>query len=242
MALETERKVLLPEVHRHGRASPARAPGMGFYVMAESAARVAGSLMVTNEWSDWRNGNFWWVQSVYVRPRVRRRGVYRELYKHLQSARAEDPSICGFRSMSSATTCARRQPTAPRHGADALHRVRGAEAGNPLLRAGENSDGPIQLLHGFGFCGSSCNARAPIQLRAIERAFRRSAVIAASAIELRSTSKNASQRARVSLRPKPSVPRAVYAAAPRADQVGERRNVVARGDHGPARPARHCST
>jgi len=97
MALETERKVLLREVIGTGVRHLLAHPGMGFYVMAECEHRIAGSLMVTTEWSDWRNGNFWWVQSVYVRPEFRRRGVYRELYRHLQKRAAEDPGVCGFR-------------------------------------------------------------------------------------------------------------------------------------------------
>ena len=97
MALQTERKVLLPEVIGKGVHHLLSHPALGFYVIAECGGEVAGSLMVTNEWSDWRNGNFWWIQSVYVRPEFRRRGVYRQLYKHLQARAAEDRSICGFR-------------------------------------------------------------------------------------------------------------------------------------------------
>jgi ribosomal protein S18 acetylase RimI-like enzyme len=97
MALETERKVLLPGVIGAGVRHLLAHPEMGFYLVAESGGQVAGSLMVTNEWSDWRNGNFWWVQSVYVRPEFRRRGVYRELYKYLQALAGQDLSICGFR-------------------------------------------------------------------------------------------------------------------------------------------------
>ena len=97
MALETERKILLPEVVRVGVQHLLTHPGSGFYVLAESEGKVAGSLMVTTEWSDWRNGNFWWVQSVYVRPQFRRRGVYRQLYRYLQKRAAEDSHVCGFR-------------------------------------------------------------------------------------------------------------------------------------------------
>ena len=53
--------------------------------------------MITTEWSDWRNGDFWWIQSVYVRPGFRRRGVYRRLYRYLQELAAQDPAVCGFR-------------------------------------------------------------------------------------------------------------------------------------------------
>jgi ribosomal protein S18 acetylase RimI-like enzyme len=97
MALETERKVLLPEVISKGVHHLLGHPALGFYVIAECGSEVAGSLMVTNEWSDWRNGNFWWIQSVYVRPEFRRRGVYRELYRWLHARAVRDPSICGFR-------------------------------------------------------------------------------------------------------------------------------------------------
>jgi ribosomal protein S18 acetylase RimI-like enzyme len=97
MALETERKVLLRDVISTGVHHLLAHPGMGFYLIAESDGEVAGSLMVTTEWSDWRNGNFWWVQSVYVRPEFRRRGVYRQLYEYLQKRAAEDPAVCGFR-------------------------------------------------------------------------------------------------------------------------------------------------
>jgi len=97
MALETERKVLLPEVIGAGVRHLLSHPEAGFYLIAEIGAEIAGALMVTNEWSDWRNGNFWWVQSVYVRPEFRRRGVFRALYGHLQSLAAGDPSVCGFR-------------------------------------------------------------------------------------------------------------------------------------------------
>jgi len=97
MALETERKALLPEVVSVGVHYLLSHPRAGFYVVAELESEVAGSLMITNEWSDWRNGNFWWIQSVYVRPEFRRRGVYRELYKYLQALAAQDPAVCGFR-------------------------------------------------------------------------------------------------------------------------------------------------
>ena len=53
--------------------------------------------MVTNEWSDWRNGLFWWIQSVYVEPAWRRRGVYRRLYHFIRPLAQADPGICGFR-------------------------------------------------------------------------------------------------------------------------------------------------
>ena len=97
MALETEGKELLPEVIGAGVRSLLQRESSGFYLVAEDGGRVVGSLLVTKEWSDWRNGDFWWIQSVYVRPEFRRRGVYKRLYRHIQEMAAKDPGVCGFR-------------------------------------------------------------------------------------------------------------------------------------------------
>ena len=97
MALETEQKELLPEVIGAGVRSLLGNPAAGFYVLAEKDDRVLGALMITKEWSDWRNGTFWWIQSVYVRPELRRQGVYKLLYRHVQELAADDPAVCGFR-------------------------------------------------------------------------------------------------------------------------------------------------
>jgi ribosomal protein S18 acetylase RimI-like enzyme len=96
MALETEGKELLPDVIGAGVHSLLANPAAGFYVVAEQDGLI-GSLMITKEWSDWRNGTFWWIQSVYVRPQSRRQGVYRKLYRHVQELAANDPKVCGFR-------------------------------------------------------------------------------------------------------------------------------------------------
>jgi ribosomal protein S18 acetylase RimI-like enzyme len=96
MALETEGKALLPDVIGAGVQSLLTNPEAGFYVVAEQDGLI-GSLMITKEWSDWRNGTFWWIQSVYVRPQFRRQGVYRKLYRHVQERAANDPKVCGFR-------------------------------------------------------------------------------------------------------------------------------------------------
>ncbi len=58
---------------------------------------VVASLMITTEWSDWRDGLFWWVQSVFVVPAHRRKGLYSKLYNHVKELAAEDENICGFR-------------------------------------------------------------------------------------------------------------------------------------------------
>lgn len=96
MALETEGKNLLPEVIGAGVRGLLNNPVAGFYVLAETE-RVVAALMITKEWSDWRNGSFWWIQSVYVRPEARRQGIYRQLYRHVQEMAAKDPQVCGFR-------------------------------------------------------------------------------------------------------------------------------------------------
>lgn len=97
MALETEGKVLFPEVVGAGVRNLLKRPRAGFYLVAETASEVVGSLMITTEWSDWRNGDFWWIQSVYVLPEFRRRGVYKRLYRHVQRLAAKRRAVCGFR-------------------------------------------------------------------------------------------------------------------------------------------------
>ena len=65
--------------------------------MIEAGGEVAAALTITTEWSDWRNGFFWWIQSVYVRPEHRRRGLYRTLHEHVRAAAEADPEVCGLR-------------------------------------------------------------------------------------------------------------------------------------------------
>ena len=68
----------------------------GFYLLAESDGQALGQLALTFEWSDWRNGMFWWLQSVYVRPEFRRQGVLRSLYERVLQLAAEN-GVCGVR-------------------------------------------------------------------------------------------------------------------------------------------------
>src|SRR5262245_35758231 len=97
MARETESKELLVEVVSAGVAALLEKPALGFYLVAERRGEVVGSLMVTTEWSDWRNGTFWWIQSVYVLPRARRQGIYRRLYEFVKAEAAKQEGVCGFR-------------------------------------------------------------------------------------------------------------------------------------------------
>lgn len=97
MALETEDVELDHDVVTAGVRALFDHPDRGFYLVADVTERLAGSLMITNEWSDWRNGMIWWIQSVYVRPEYRRQGVYRSLYEFVKSMAKEATEVCGFR-------------------------------------------------------------------------------------------------------------------------------------------------
>lgn len=96
MALETEHKSLDPALVGPGVLAVLENDRRGFYLVAERGGEIVGALMVTYEWSDWRNADFWWIQSVYVRPTARRQGVYAALYRQIeQQARAA--GACGLR-------------------------------------------------------------------------------------------------------------------------------------------------
>lgn len=98
MALETEDKILDPVASLAGVEGLFERPQFGFYLVAEVDSVPAATLMVTYEWSDWRNGLFWWIQSVYVKAEYRRQGIYRAMYQQLQAmAEASSVPVCGFR-------------------------------------------------------------------------------------------------------------------------------------------------
>lgn len=84
MALESEAITLDMDVLTDGVAAALADAGKAFYLLAEIGGNPVGQLMVTYEWSDWRNGWIWWVQSVYVIPERRRQGIYRSLYLRLR--------------------------------------------------------------------------------------------------------------------------------------------------------------
>ena len=97
MALETEDKQLDLKTVSRGIKAALADPARGQYFMAEIAGEPVGTLMLTHEWSDWRCGWWWWIQSVYVASGHRRQGVYRALYGHvLALAKAQD-DVCGLR-------------------------------------------------------------------------------------------------------------------------------------------------
>ncbi|MBK7705821.1 MAG: GNAT family N-acetyltransferase [Acidobacteria bacterium] len=97
MALETEGKFLDPQILASGVESVFHNSTKGFYVVAEDGGRIVGGLMVTFEWSDWRDRWFWWIQSVYVIPEYRGRGIYSMMYAFVKQYAAERGDVCGFR-------------------------------------------------------------------------------------------------------------------------------------------------
>lgn len=72
-------------------------PRKGRYYLAVEGDRVVGQTMITFEWSDWRNGTFWWLQSVYVDPAYRQRGVFRLLFRTIEQEARADAGVCGIR-------------------------------------------------------------------------------------------------------------------------------------------------
>ena len=97
MALETEHKTLEHDVLTAGVSAVFADQSKGFYVVIEADGNVAAGLMVTTEWSDWRNGWFWWIQSVYVRPEHRGKGLYGRMYEFVRLKASEAGNVCGFR-------------------------------------------------------------------------------------------------------------------------------------------------
>jgi GNAT superfamily N-acetyltransferase len=97
MALEAEHKRLDPAIVQRGVQAVFDQPGRGRYFVAEIGGRVVGQAMYTCEWSDWRNGDFWWLQSVYVAPVARRTGVFRAIYGFIERLAKAEPGVCGLR-------------------------------------------------------------------------------------------------------------------------------------------------
>jgi len=97
MAWETEQKRLDPPTITRGVRAVMENAEYGFYLVATCNDEIAGSLLVTFEWSDWRCGLFWWIQSLYVRPEFRRRGVLKTLHEFLAVEAARQGHVCGIR-------------------------------------------------------------------------------------------------------------------------------------------------
>jgi ribosomal protein S18 acetylase RimI-like enzyme len=106
MAWETEHKRLDPDAVRDGIAAGIADAGKARYFVAmhdaplagrETVGIAVGTLMLTREWSDWRNGGWWWIQSVYVAPGYRRQGVFAALYRHVEARARATPGVVGLR-------------------------------------------------------------------------------------------------------------------------------------------------
>jgi len=97
MAQETESKLLDRKRLTQGVNAILKDTSKGMYFVAEVDGTVVGQLMVTYEWSDWRNGNFWWIQSVYVEREYRGKGVFKSLYDHVLSLARRQKDSCGLR-------------------------------------------------------------------------------------------------------------------------------------------------
>ena len=97
MAVESEQKTLDPAAVSGGVRQALGDSSRCLYFVAEVDGAIAGQTMVTTEWSDWRNGFFWWIQSVYVAPVFRRRGVFRALHQHVRDLARARPDVCGLR-------------------------------------------------------------------------------------------------------------------------------------------------
>lgn len=97
MALETENIVLDENILRLGLHALFSDPTKGKYYVVEADGAVVGCHMVTYEWSDWRNGTVWWLQSVYVREDYRKSGVFKFMFANLKALANQDPSVRGLR-------------------------------------------------------------------------------------------------------------------------------------------------
>ena len=97
MAAETEDLALDPQTVHAGVAAVVSDDRRGFYLVARSDGKAVGSLMITYEWSDWRNGNLWWIQSVYVVPSARKQGIFRLLYDNVISLAKQSGDAAGVR-------------------------------------------------------------------------------------------------------------------------------------------------
>lgn len=97
MALETEGKTLDCKVLERGVLGVFERPERGFYLIAERESQSLGCLLITYEWSDWRDGDWWWLQSVYILPSARRSGVFRAMYADVARRAAAAANVVGLR-------------------------------------------------------------------------------------------------------------------------------------------------
>ncbi|MGA3244640.1 MAG: GNAT family N-acetyltransferase [Bacteroidota bacterium] len=120
LAEETEHRTLNQDLLKAGVESLLRDPSKGVYYLAELNNVVVGQMMITYEWSDWRNGTFWWIQSVYVESSARGSGVFRALFNHVHSLAKSQSDVCGLRLYVERTND-RAKRTYDRHGMHLSH-------------------------------------------------------------------------------------------------------------------------
>lgn len=97
MALETEGITLNPITAENGAERILTDPSSGFYLIIEQEQEIVGQCLITYEWSDWRCGNFWWIQSVYILPAFRRAGLFSQLYRFIRSEAKRTKDVVGLR-------------------------------------------------------------------------------------------------------------------------------------------------
>jgi len=97
MAMETEHKQLDAETVLKGVEAGIADEKRARYFLLYVGENAAGTLMLTTEWSDWRNGDWWWIQSVYVHPDFRRQGVFQKMYRHILQMAEQTAGVCGLR-------------------------------------------------------------------------------------------------------------------------------------------------
>lgn len=97
LAFQTENKKLNLESLRKGVENLIKDESKGKYFVYILDGEIRGQLMITKEWSDWRNGDIWWIQSVYVEKEYRKKGIFKELYEFVENIVKRDENICGLR-------------------------------------------------------------------------------------------------------------------------------------------------
>lgn len=97
LARETESKNLDSTRLRNGVRRALADPKLARYFVAEIEGEIVGQIMLTKEWSDWRDGEIWWIQSVYVLPVHRNKGIYRALHRHVRELARATPGVAGLR-------------------------------------------------------------------------------------------------------------------------------------------------
>jgi len=120
MAEETEHIALDQKRLKKGVTALLSDPSKGIYYLAEANTTVVGQMMITYEWSDWRNGTFWWIQSVYVEESARGSGVFRVLFDHVHSLARSRNDVCGLRLYVEKSND-RAKRTYARHGMHSSH-------------------------------------------------------------------------------------------------------------------------